>query len=137
MTIMPLNVITYFLQGLDGNGNPLNLPASGAVDYRLMRQLNGQTATIVAEHIDYLQFFYDLGDPSCTTVPLSHIPDAQEPACGSNPAGPAYGLIRTVYVNVAARSERPDKRGQYNHATINTAIGPRSLAFRNTYPPTS
>ena len=136
ITMMRLSVITYFLQAVTPLGVPIPLPAAGATDYRLMRQLNGQPAVPVAEHIDYLHFYYDLADSTAPpTTPLSHIPDAVEPAIAPNPAAPAYSLIRTVYVNLAARTAKPDKNGQYAHATINTAIGPQSLSFRNTYPP--
>jgi hypothetical protein len=133
-----LNVITYFLQAVQPDGfTPIPLPAAGATDYRLMRQLNGQPPVPVAEHIDYLHFYYDLADSTAPpTTNLSHIPNAWEPAVGPNPTAPAFGLIRTVYVNLAARTGLPDSHGQYAHATINTAIGPQSLSFRNTYPPT-
>jgi hypothetical protein len=137
ITMMRLYVITYFLQAVQADGfTPIPLPAAGAPDYRLMRQLNGQPPAAVAEHIDYLHFFYDLADPAAPpTTNLSHLPDAIEPAIAPNPATPAYSLIRTVYINVAARTARPDSHGQYAHATLNTAIGPQALSFRNVYPP--
>jgi hypothetical protein len=137
INVMRLYVISYFLQPLAADGvTPIALPGTGAADYRLMRQVNSLTPTIVAEHVDFLQFFYDLADSTCSpTISLSHIPDGVEPACGSNPAGPAYANIRTVYIRLAARSARPDRRNQYQHVTINTNIGPRSLSFNNTYPP--
>ena len=136
ITVMRLYVISYFLEPLDGNNNRLALPGAGAVDYRLMRQINSLPPTIVAEHIDFFQFSYDLADPSCpSTANLSHIPDAVEPACGTSPAAPAYDRIRTVYLSLAARVPRPDRRGQYAHVTVNSAIGPRSLSYNNTYPP--
>ncbi len=139
VSVMRLYVITYFLQGLDAAGNPVtkaNVPAQ-AVDFRLMRQVNQQAATIVAEHINYLQFSYDLGDSTClATAPMSHIPDAVEPtACGIPTAKPAYDKIRTVYINLGARSAKPDKRGVYYQTTVNTVVGPRSLSYNNTYPP--
>ena len=138
ISVMKLAVITYFLQPLDSNGAPLAVGAAGAVDYRLMRQVNALTPTIVAEHIDYFRFFYDLADTSCTppvgAAGMSHTPDGKEPAsCGG---GTAYDKIRTIYISLAARAARPDRRGQYLHATINTAIGPRSLSYHNTYPAT-
>lgn len=136
INVVRLYVVSYFLQPLGPANNPLPLPGTGAVDYRLMRQVNSLAPTIVSEHIDFLQFYYDLADSTCApTIALSHIPDAVEPACGSNPAGPAYANIRTVYIRLAARSARPDRRNQYSHVTINTSIGPRSLSFNNTYPP--
>jgi type II secretory pathway pseudopilin PulG len=137
ITMMRLNVVTYFLQAVQADGfTPIPLPAAGAADYRLMRQLNGQPPAAVAEHIDYLHFYYDLADPAAPpSTNLSHLPDAIEPAIPPNPATPAYSLIRTVYINVAARTAKPDGHGQYAHATINTAIGPQALSFRNIYPP--
>ncbi|HTD21271.1 MAG TPA: prepilin-type N-terminal cleavage/methylation domain-containing protein [Terriglobales bacterium] len=137
VNVMRLYVITYFLQGIDAAGNPVTKAAAAtAVDFRLMRQVNQQAATIVAEHINYLQFSYDLGDPSClTTAPMSHIPNAVEPtACGIPTAKPAYDKIRTVYINLGARSAKPDKRGVYYQTTVNTTVGPRSLSYNNTYP---
>ncbi|SRR5713101_5521925 len=138
VNVMRLLVITYFLQGIDALGNPVTKAnAPTAVDFRLMRQVNQQAASIVAEHINYLQFSYDLGDSTCAvTAPMSHIPDAVEPtACGIPTAKPAYDKIRTVYINLAARSAKPDKRGVYYQTTVNTTVGPRSLSYNNTYPP--
>jgi len=138
VTVMRLLVITYFLQGIDGLGNPVTrVNAATAVDFRLMRQVNQQAATVVAEHINYLQFAYDLGDPSCLAgAPMSHIPNAVEPVtCGIPAAKPAYDKIRSVYINLGARSATPDKHGVYYQTTINTSVGPRSLSYNNTYPP--
>lgn len=136
ITIMRLYSISYFLQPLSAAGAPLPLPGAGAVDYRLMRQINSLPPSVVAEHVDYLRFSYDLADPTCPpTANMSHISNAQEPpTCGAG--GPAYDKIRTVYISLAARSGRPDRRNQYNHTTINTSIGPRSLSYHNTYPNT-
>jgi prepilin-type N-terminal cleavage/methylation domain-containing protein len=135
--VMRLNVITYYLQGVDANtGAPVTLAnAAKTNDFRLIRRINQQPESIVAEHVNYLQFAYDLGDPSCTvTDKLSHIPDAVEPACGGGASSPAYDKIRNVYINLAARSAKPDKRGVYYQTTINTSVAPRSLSYNNIYP---
>jgi prepilin-type N-terminal cleavage/methylation domain-containing protein len=136
--VMRLNVITYYLQGVDPNtGAPVTLAnAKSTNDFRLIRRINQQPESIVAEHVNYLQFSYDLGDASCTVADkLSHIPDAVEPACGGGASSPAYDKIRNVYINLGARSAKPDKRGVYYQTTINTSVAPRSLSYNNIYPP--
>ncbi len=139
-TVMRIYIITYFLQPLDAAGNLLPVASkNGAPDYRLMRQVNAQAPTVAAEHVDYLQFTYDLSDPTCVAAPsIGGLPDAVNPgACfGSPPPVPytAYDQIRNVHLTLAARTAKTDKHGQYYHETVTTSISPRMLSYDQTYP---
>lgn len=137
--VMRIYIITYFLQPVDANGNVLPAASlNNAPDYRLMRQVNAQPATVVAEHIDYLRFSYDLTDPSCLVAPyIGAEPDAinSGAACNNNVAFNAFSQIRSVNISLAARTAKPDKNGQYYHDTVNTTVSPRMLSYNNTYPP--
>ncbi len=136
---MRIYIITYFLQPLAADGTVLlSTQLNNAPDYRLMRQVNAQPATVVAEHIDYLHFTYDLTDPSCVAAPyIGAEPDAinSGAACNSNVAFNAYSQIRSVNISLAARTAKPDKNRQYYHDTVNTTVSPRMLSYNNTYPP--
>src|SRR5207248_5869983 len=61
-TLFRVFMVSYYIEQLDGNGAPLDVAAGGAVDYRLMRQVNGGAPVPVAEHVVGLRFSYDLSD---------------------------------------------------------------------------
>jgi len=127
-------LITYFIEPLDANGNPLGPTAvpPTAVDYRLMRQVNAQPPVPVAEHVVNLKFAYDMNDPS-SGVGTSNVQDATITNPAPPPATiPAYNQIRNVYVTVTSRST-PTNKGTYLYATMYTNVSPRNLSFHDTY----
>lgn len=133
-------VISYFIQALDVNNNPLPIagvgaPTPGAVDYRLMRMVDGQTPVPVAEHIVNLKFSYDLMSP--TGVETSANASAAFPDGPVPPGVPAYANIRNVYVSVTSRSPRPVNASAggngYTYSTMSTNVSPRNLSFKNRY----
>ena len=66
VTVQRIMMVTYFLQEADTpNGK----------DYRLMRQVDARTPSPVAEHIEDLQFTYDVFDDSSGTL-TTNLPDA-------------------------------------------------------------
>jgi prepilin-type N-terminal cleavage/methylation domain-containing protein len=138
--ISRIYVISYFIQALDANNNPLAIvgvgaATPGAVDYRLMRMVDGGKPVPVAEHIVNLKFSYDL--MSGAGVENSNNPQAKVGGV------PVFANIRNVYVSVTARSPRPinkDAGGNgfaggngYVFSTMYTNISPRNLSFRNRY----
>lgn len=127
-------VISYFIQALDINNNPLPIAGvgavtPGAVDYRLMRMVDGQVPVPVAEHIVNLKFSYDMMSPGGTETSNN----AQAIVAGVA----VYANIRNVYVSVTSRSPRiipPSAGGNgYTYSTMYTNISPRNLSFRNRY----
>lgn len=141
-TVMRIYIVTYFLQPVDAQGNPLPAPPpagnlNNKPDYRLMRQVNAHPPTVVAEHVDYLRFTYDIADPACQNAPyVAAVPDGRNPGttCNGGVAFDAYAQIRSVSISLAARTAKPDKNGQYYRETVNTALSPRMLSYNNTYP---
>jgi prepilin-type N-terminal cleavage/methylation domain-containing protein len=135
-------VVTYFIQQLDANNNPIPIAGVGtvapnAVDYRLMKMQAGGAPVPVAEHIVNLKFSYDL--MSATGVETSADASAAIPDGPVPPGVPAYTSIRNVYVSVTARSPRPMSKplsgnnDGYTYSTMYTAISPRNLSFKNRY----
>lgn len=135
-------VVSYFIQQLDANNNPIPLagigaPAPNAVDSRLMRIQDGQNPVPVAEHIVNLKFSYDL--MSGAGVETAANASAAFPDGPVPPGVPAYTTIRNVYVSVTSRSPRAilgtsgGNRDGYTYSTMYTAISPRNLSFRNRY----
>lgn len=122
VTMQRLTVVTYFIQPLNNAGNPLDVTQGGnAADFRLMRQINAQAPVPIAEHIQALNFSYDLTN-------LSNVPAADTP-----PGTPVYNSIRSVYVAVTARSSRRNQFGQYYTTTMFTNESPRNLSFRDRF----
>jgi len=130
-------VISYFIQQLDANGAPIPPATQGtanpnAVDYRLMRMVDGQAPVPVAEHIVNLKFSYDLmiSGTESSANPTAAIVVAGTPV-------PSYGSIRNVYVSVTSRSPRVINRSAggngYTYSTMFTNISPRNLSFTNRY----
>jgi len=118
-TVSRMMMITYFIQ---------QVPTTYGTDYRLMRQVDARTPTPVAEHIEDLQFTYDVFDDSSSTV-TSNLPDA---ATGTPPT-PKPNQIRKVNITITARSSRPNAQGVYDRQTVTTSIGPRNLSFHDRY----
>jgi hypothetical protein len=82
----------------------------------------------VADHIEDLQFTYDVFDTNTSTLTTA-LPDA---ATGTPPV-PVPNQIRKVNVTMSVRSPRPNERGVYDHYSLTTSIGPRNLSFRDRY----
>lgn len=118
-TVSRIMMVTYFIQQVN---------TSTATDYRLMRQVDARTPTPVAEHIEDLQFTYDVFDDSSNTLTVN-LPDA---ATGSPPT-PKPNQIRKINMTITARSSRPNAQGNYDRLTITTSIGPRNLSFHEKY----
>jgi prepilin-type N-terminal cleavage/methylation domain-containing protein len=115
-------VITYYLDlppGPDGiRYTADDLPP------RLMRQVNGQTPTPVADNIADLQFTYDV--INATNVDSSNIKDIIA-------AGYAPGQIRKVNIaSMAARSQMHGKQG-FQGVDLATSVGVRDMSFRDRY----
>ncbi|HEY6305250.1 MAG TPA: prepilin-type N-terminal cleavage/methylation domain-containing protein [Candidatus Angelobacter sp.] len=133
-TISRIFMISYFIQQLDANGAPIPLAGAGtvapnAVDYRLMRMVNGHTPVPVAEHIVNLKFSYDLMSTIGTET-------------SANPSAvvatlPVYRNIRNVYISVTSRSPHtintPAGGNGYTYSTMFTNVSPRNLSFKNRY----
>ena len=112
-------MVTYFIQEFDTpNGK----------DYRLMRQVDARTPTPVAEHIEDLQFTYDVLDDSSGTLNVN-LPDA---ATGTPPV-PKPNQIRKINITITARSSRPNAQGNYDRLSITTSIGPQNLSYHEKY----
>lgn len=118
-TVSRIMMVTYFIQ---------QVQTTTGTDYRLMRQVDARTPTPVAEHIEDLQFTYDVFDDSSNTLTVN-LPDA---ATGSPPT-PKPNQIRKINMTITARSSRPNAQGNYDRLTITTSIGPRNLSFHEKY----
>jgi prepilin-type N-terminal cleavage/methylation domain-containing protein len=127
-------MISYFIQALDINGNPIALLGPGiaapnAVDYRLMRMVNSHPPVPVAEHIVSLKFSYDL--MSTAGAETSANPSAVVAGV------PVFANIRNVYISVTSRSPHPlgaNVGGNgYTYSTMFTNVSPRNLSFKNRY----
>jgi hypothetical protein len=128
-TVFRILMVSYFVEPLDANGNPLPPTTESAADYRLMRQVNAQPPVPIAEHVVNLKFAYDLSDPS-SSAQTSNVPDAQ----AGTPPAPVFSEIRNVYVAVTARSAARDATtGQYTYVSLYTNVSPRNLSFHDTY----
>ncbi|MGZ4790169.1 MAG: hypothetical protein ACXVZX_16750, partial [Terriglobales bacterium] len=87
-----------------------------------------RTPTPVAEHIEDVQFTYDVFDDSSNQLTVN-LPDA---ATG-NPPIPKPNQIRKINMTITARSSRPNAQGNYDRLTVTTSIGPRNLSFHDRY----
>jgi len=120
VTVSRVMMITYFIRPI--------VSAGVVVDSQLMRQIGGRTPTVVADHIEDLQFTYDVFDTNTSTLTAA-LPDA---ATGS-PAVAVPNQIRKINVSMTVRSPRPNAQGKYDHFTLSTSIGPRNLSFQDRY----
>jgi prepilin-type N-terminal cleavage/methylation domain-containing protein len=118
-TVSRVMMITYFIQPVVN---------SQGTDYRLMRQVDARTPSPVAEHIEDLQFTYDVFDDSSNAITVN-LADA---ATGSPPT-PKPNQIRKINMTITARSSRPNAQGNYDRQTLTTSIGPRNLSFHDRY----
>jgi prepilin-type N-terminal cleavage/methylation domain-containing protein len=119
ITVSRIMLITYFIQ-------TINTPSG--TDTQLMRQIGARTPTPVADHIEDLQFTYDVFDTNTSTL-TSALPDA---ATGTPPV-PVPNQIRKINVTMSVRSPRPNAQGVYDHYSLTTSIGPRNLSFHDRY----
>jgi len=119
ITVQRMMMVTYFIQ---------QQTTPNGTDYVLMRQVDARTPTPVAEHIEDLQFTYDVIDDASNTVTVN-LPNA---ATGTPPT-PKPNQIRKVNITITARSSRPNAQGVYDRLTLTTSIGPRNLSFREKY----
>lgn len=117
VTVSRIMMVTYFIQ-----------QTPDGTDYRLMRQVDARTPTPVAEHIEDLQFTYDVFDDSSNTITVG-LPSA---ATGSPPTSKP-NQIRKINMIITARSSRPNAQGNYDRLSITTSIGPRNLSFHEKY----
>jgi hypothetical protein len=118
-TVSRVMMITYFIQQITTPNGP---------DTQLMRQIGARTPTPVADHIEDLQFTYDVFDTNTSSLTAA-LPDA---AIGS-PATPVPNQIRKINVTISVRSPRPNAQGVYDHLSLTTSIGPRNLSFHDRY----
>jgi hypothetical protein len=119
ITVSRVVMVTYFIQKINTPEGP---------DTQLMRQVGGRTPTPVADHIEDLQFTYDVYDNNTSTMTAA-LPDA---AIGTPPA-PAPNQISKINLTISVRSPRPNAQGVYDHQTLTTSIGPRNLSFQDRY----
>lgn len=119
VTVQRIMMVTYFIQEVDTpNGS----------DYRLMRQVDARTPTPVAEHIEDIQFTYDVFDDSSNTLNVN-LPSA---ATGTPPTSKP-NQIRKINLTITARSSRTNAQGNYDRLTITTSIGPQNLSYHEKY----
>ena len=118
-TVFRIMMITYFIQ-------QINTPSGS--DTQLMRQIGARTPTPVADHIEDLQFTYDVFDSNTSNLTAA-LPDA---ATGS-PATPVPNQIRKINITMSVRSPRRNAQGSYDHFTLTTSLGPRNLSFHDRY----
>ncbi len=114
-----LVMVTYFLQPVVTPDGP---------DSRVMRQLGAHPPVPVAEHIEDLQFTYDIVDDN-TGVLLANLPNA----VSGNPPTSKPNQIRKININITGRSFRPGIRNNVQRVNLSSSVGPRNLSFRDRY----
>jgi prepilin-type N-terminal cleavage/methylation domain-containing protein len=119
ITVSRIMMITYFIQTINTPDGP---------DTQLMRQIGARTPTPVADHIENLQFTYDVFDTNTSTLTAA-LPDA---AIGT-PAVAVPNQIRKINITMSVRSPRPNAQGVFDHFSLTTSIGPRNLSFHDRY----
>jgi prepilin-type N-terminal cleavage/methylation domain-containing protein len=119
LTVSRIMMITYFIQQNNTPSGP---------DTQLMRQIGARTPTPVADHIEDLQFTYDVFNSDTGSLNVA-LPDA---ATGTPPT-PVPNQIRKINVTMSVRSPRPNAQGVYDHFSLATSIGPRNLSFHDRY----
>jgi prepilin-type N-terminal cleavage/methylation domain-containing protein len=128
VTVSRVLLVSYFLQGLDQNGQPV-APDATPVDSRLMRQMNAQVPAPVADHIVGLKISYDIDYQNAEGV-VAETPDASPDPPDLQGALPSQ--IRKVHVTVTVRSTHVDQHGSYSYSALTTTVSPRNLAFLGT-----
>lgn len=124
-TISRLRMVTYFIQRTPGPDDPAGGPFT---DSRLMRQVGATQPIPIAEHIEDLQFSYDIFDDNTGALTVN-LPDA----VSGVPPTPKANQIRKINLTVTARSIRRNSFGQFDRVSFTTAVGPRNLAFKDRY----
>jgi len=116
-------VITYYIDVPKGPDNVRY--TADDLPPRLMRQVNGQTPTPVAENIAGLQFTYDSYDDT-TNTPLIGSPNAGMPANSPN-------QIREV--NIIHLTSRGPLKGTtgYQGLDLTTSVSVRNMSFMDRY----
>lgn len=90
---------------------------------RLFRQVNAQTPSPVAEHVENLQFGYDIFDEN-TAVATADLSDA----------GGFPNQIRKINISISVRSPRQLSGGRgFERMTLATSASARNLAFRDRF----
>jgi prepilin-type N-terminal cleavage/methylation domain-containing protein len=107
-------VITYYI---DNTSSPP----------RLMRQVSGHTPIPVAEGVVYLQFSYDLYDPSAGTV-ITNQPDG-----GASQGLTPNQITKINILHMAITGSMKGTRG-YQGLDLQTSVSARDLTFKNNYP---
>jgi len=128
VTVSRVLLVSYFLQGLDQNGQPVP-PGVTPADSRLMRQVNAQLPTPVADHVVSLKISYDI-DYQNTEGVVAETPDASPDPPDAQGALPSQ--IRKVHLAVTVRSTHADQRDNYTYSALATTVSPRNLAFLGT-----
>lgn len=119
-TVYRLWVITYYLDVPTSTGLPT-----------LMRQVNGQTPTPVAENISDLRFSYQIYDSNMAPTPYATYDDA---GLSSNKSP---SLIKKVNIkHLTMRSPLAGTRG-FQGTDMQTSITVRTLGFTDQFPLTS
>ena len=118
-TVSRIMMITYFIR---------QIATPSGTDTELMRQIGARTPTPVADHIEDLQFTYDVIDSNTSNI-TANLPDA---ATGS-PATPVPNQSRKINITMSVRSPRRNAQGVYDHFSLTTSIGPRNLSFHDRY----
>jgi prepilin-type N-terminal cleavage/methylation domain-containing protein len=115
-TVDRIWVITYYLDVPAGTGLPT-----------LMRQVNGQTPTPVAENVSDLEFSYEIYDDT-KTPPQATTRDANL-ALGGSPS-----LIKKVNIlHMTMRSALPGVQG-YQGLDVHTSVSARNLGIKDQFP---
>lgn len=125
-TVARLRMVTYFVQRTPGPDDPPNTP--NPTDSRLMRQVGATPPIPIAEHIEDLQFSYDIFDDNTGALTVN-LPDA----VSGVPPTPKANQIRKINLTVTSRSIRRNSFGQFDRVSFTTAVGPRNLAFKDRY----
>jgi prepilin-type N-terminal cleavage/methylation domain-containing protein len=112
-------MITYFIQPLVTPDGP---------DSRLMRQVGAHPPVPVAEHIEDLQFTYDIVDDNTGSL-IANLPNA---ASGTPPTSKP-NQIRKINISITGRSLRPGQNNSVQRVNLSTSVGPRNLSFRDRY----
>lgn len=120
VSVRRVMMITYFIQ-------TINTPQG--TDTQLMRQVGASTPVPVADHIEDLQFTYDIFDTNTSTLRVA-LPDAAIPG---TPPTPVPNQIRKINITMTVRSPLRNAQGRYDHLSYTTSIGPRNLSFHDRY----
>ncbi len=125
ITVSRLNMVTYFIQSLDANNQPLPVGTTiGVADSRLMRQLGARAPVPVAEHIENLQVSYDVFDDNTATA-TANIKTFVAPRTPQQ--------IRKINIAVTVRAPRVNFANQFDRVSFSTSVSPRNLSYYDRY----